>query len=222
MQVIYGDASNINLTAQKRLLRVVEGQTQATPFAGSIDPSLRNTTGGIRIPLNTDKEAVVAAGAAAASPFTRKEAEAGETKGTAYTLEGSLVPGLCLVKTVGEYFAVAAGSAEEHVFGLLGQWVGGTFDNIKQSNQISAWQGPDSVYDLIAPAFNPFELATKVATENLKGAPVYLFSGFDGRLVVESAATSGKLANWKEGKGGPIAEVIDYSNTSVLRIKLLV
>ena len=47
MQVIYGDASNINLTAQKRLIRVVEGQTQLTPYAGVIDPSLRNSEGNI-------------------------------------------------------------------------------------------------------------------------------------------------------------------------------
>jgi hypothetical protein len=202
MQVIYGDASNINLTAQKRLLRVVEGQTQATPFAGIIDPSLRNTTGGIRVPLKTDEAGVTPAGGAAAAPFSRS--------GDAFTFEGSLVPGLVLVKTVGEAFAIGDAGVATGVYGLLGQWVGGTFDNIKQSNQISAWQGPDSVYDLIAPGFDSTELSTKVA-ENKEGKPVYLFVGKDGRLCVTEGTNKTK-----------IAEVVDYSNPSVLRFKLLV
>jgi hypothetical protein len=213
MEVIYGDAANINLTAQKRLLRVVQGQTQATPTSGYIDPSLRNSTGGIRIPLNTDTEATVESGAAAASPFTRKTAEAGETKGTAFTFEGSLTPGLCLVKTVGENYAIAAGAASEVVFGLLGQWVGGTFDGIKSNNQISAWQGVDSIYDLLSPGFNPLGLSAAVAAENKKGAPVYLTSGFDGRLTVVGQASTSSAVK--------IAEVIAY-DPSVLRIKLLV
>ena len=53
MEIIYptgSDASNINVTSQKRLFRVVQGQTQATPTSGYLDPSLRNTTGGIRVP----------------------------------------------------------------------------------------------------------------------------------------------------------------------------
>jgi hypothetical protein len=54
MITIYGDASNINLTAQKRHLRVVEGQTQATPYAGYLDPSLRNADGSFRLPAATD------------------------------------------------------------------------------------------------------------------------------------------------------------------------
>src|SRR5208283_3375873 len=145
MEIIYGDASNINLTAQKRLLRVVQGQTQATPTSGYLDPSLRNSTGGIRVPLSTDKVGVVAEGAAAASPFTRTA--------TAFTFEGSLVPGTVLVKTVGENYAIADGGTATEVFGLLGQWVGGTFDGVKNTNEISAWQGPDSIYDLLAPGF---------------------------------------------------------------------
>lgn len=218
MEIIYptgSDASNINVTSQKRLLRVVQGQTQATPTSGYLDPSLRTTSGGIRVPLNTDKEGVVATGAAAASPFSRKEAEAGETKGTAFTFENSLTPGLCLVKTAGENYAISAGTTGvgDHVFGLLGQWVGGTFDGVKNTSNISAWQGPDSIYDLLAPGFNPLGIAAKVAAENKKGTPVYLVPGFDGRLTVEGEAST--TSTFK------VAEVVEY-NPSVLRIRLLV
>src|ERR1700677_171159 len=149
MEIIYpsgSDASNINVTSQKRLLRVVQGQTQATPTSGYLDPSLRTTSGGIRVPLGTDKAGVTESGAAAASPFSRSA--------TAFTYEGSLTPGLCLTKTSGENYAIADGgqseSKETTVFGLLGQWVGGTFDGVKNTNNISAWQGPDSQYDILA------------------------------------------------------------------------
>lgn len=206
MEIIYGDASNINLTAQKRLLRVVQGQTQATPTSGYLDPSLRNATGGIRVPLSGDTAGVVPTGGAAAAPFTRT--------GTAFTFEGSLTPGLVLVKTVGENYAISSGleNAGDHAFGLLGQWVGGTFDGVKNTSNISAWQGVDSIYDILAPGFNATGLS-KVATENPKGIPVYLTSGLDGRLTVVGEAGATSKVN--------VAEVIEY-NPSVLRIKLLV
>ena len=133
-----------------------------------------------------------------------------------------MVPGTCLVKTTGENYAIAGGAAEEQVFGLLGQWVGGTFDGVKNTNNISAWQGPDSEYDLLAPGFNPAELATTVASNNKEGKPVYLYPGFDGRLVVEGAETAQKASNLKEGKLlTPVAVVIEY-NPSVLRFRLLI
>ena len=208
MEIIYpvgSDASNISVTSQKRLLRVVQGQTQATPTSGYLDPSLRNTSGGIQIPgIATGGE--TPAGYAAAVPFTRTAA--------AFTFEGSLTPGLVLVKTLGENFAISSGLKEagDNAFGLLGQWVGGTFDGVKNTNNISAWQGPDSIYDLLAPGFNPTGLSA-VATENPKGKPVYLTSGLDGRLTVvgEAGATSTVK----------IAEVVEY-NPSVLRFRLLV
>jgi hypothetical protein len=215
MEIIYpvgSDASNINVTSQKRLLRVVQGQTQATPTSGYLDPSLRNTSGGIRVPLETDEKAAVATGAAAASPFSRNNETKESTTGTAFTYEGSLTPGLCLVKTAGENYAIAAGSANENVFGLLGQWVGGTFDGVKNTSNISAWQGPDSIYDLLAPGFNSQKLSTEVSEKGKEGVPVYLTSGLDGRLCV----VGGPTKNTQK-----VAEVIEY-NPSVLRIRVLI
>jgi hypothetical protein len=208
MEIIYpvgSDASNVNVTSQKRLLRVVQGQTQATPTSGYLDPSLRNTTGGIRVPLSTDKKGVVSAGAAAASPFTRST--------TAFSFEGSLVPGTVLVKTLGENYAIADGEAKEGgkaVFGLLGQWVGGTFDGVKNTSNISAWQGPDSIYDLLAPGFDPTEVAEKAAT-TAEGAVVPLYAGKDGRLTVVKPTEVPTV----------IGEVVEYTG-SVLRFRLVI
>lgn len=206
MEIIYptgSDASNINVTSQKRLLRVVQGQTQATPTSGYLDPSLRNTSGGIQIPgiVNGGE---TPAGYAAAAPFSRTVA--------AFTYEGSLTPGLCLVKTSGENYAIASGIEGEKVAGLLGQWVGGSFDGVKNTNNISAWQGPDSYYDLLAPGFNPAEVAN-IATENPKGKVVYLYGGTDGRLTLKATGTA--------SNDFPVAEVVEY-NPSVLRFKLVI
>ncbi len=207
MEIIYpvgSDASNINVTSQKRLLRVVQGQTQATPTSGYLDPSLRNTSGGIQIPgVATGGE--TPAGYAAPVPFTRKNA--------AFTFEGSLTPGLTLVKTAGENYAIGGGASGEVVFGLLGQWVGGTFDGVKNTSNISAWQGPDSIYDILAPGFDPTGLSSAVSTENPKGKVVSLTSGFDGRLTVVGEAST---ANTQV-----VATVVEYTG-SVLRIRLVI
>lgn len=219
MEIIYpvgSDASNINVTSQKRLLQTIQGQTQASPTSGYIDPSLRNKTGGIRIPTKEDTEATLGTPATAAAnvPFTRVTEEKEGVTGNAFTYEGSLTPGLCLVKTTGENYAIAGGLTGEVVQGLLGQWVGGTFDGIKNQNAISCWQGPDSYYRLLAPGFNPAKLSTEVSTKNAKGEPVYLTSGFDGRLCVANSAVT-------KNNAIHVAEVIEY-NPSVLTFKLLV
>ena len=205
MQVIYGDASNINLTAQKRLLRVVYGQTQATPFAGTLDPSLRDSEGNIRVPKEKDKTTEY--------PYPE------ERTANAYTLSGSVVPGIVLTRTTGEHFTVAAGTKGEQPFGLLGQWVGGTFDNLKQTNQISAWIGPDSVFDILAPAFNAEnELSAALAEP---GVRVLLFAGPDGRLIHYTSATTPKAS-----ERTAVAEAIEVNPSAgtgaVLRIKLLI
>jgi len=208
MEIIYpvgSDASTIGITAQKRTLRVIQGQTQATPTSGYLDPSLRTETGGIRAPLSTDKAGVKSTGAAAVSPFTRSA--------NAFTYEGSLPPGLVLVKTAGENYAIADGGAEEGgtaVFGLLGQWLGGPWDGVKQNNQISAWQGPDSQYQVVAPAFNTEEIATKAA-EMANGKKVPLYVAPDGRLTAKEPSKVQTV----------IAELIEYT-PAYIQVRLVI
>jgi hypothetical protein len=194
MITIYGDASNINLTAQKRHLRVVEGQTQATPYAGYLDPSLRNADGSFRLPAATDT-----------LPLARSEA--------AYSYFGGLIPGTVLVKTTGENFTVHNGDTTAAVepFGLLGQFVGGTIDGVKSTNEVAAWFGPDSVYDLLAPAWNDTGLAAAIAASTA-GKAVKLYAGKDGRLTYIASP----------GSSIAVATVVERPSSAVLRIKLLV
>lgn len=198
MQVIYGagNAANIQFTAQKRLIRPTYAQTQGYPYAAYLDPSLRNTDGTIRIPQSTDTTPTY--------PIARSA--------NAFTLDGSLVPGTVMIKTVGENVAVApGGTSAVQPFGLLGQWVGGTFDNVGLNNQVGVWLGPDSVYTLLAPAWNDTGLAAAVAAA-AAGSPVLLYAGTDGRLAY----------NGSPGSAVAVAQVVDRPSASQLLIKLLI
>lgn len=197
MQMIYGanTASNILFTAQKRLVRPVYAQTQGFPYAANLDPSFRNSDGSLRLPTATDT-----------TPLARTVAP--------YTYQGSLIPGLVMAKTVGEQVAVATGlaGAVPQPMGLLGQWVGGTFDNIGTSNQVGIWMGPDSVYDLLAPAWNDSTVAASIAAQTATtGYQVLLYAGSDGRLT-----------STNPGSSIAVARVIDRPSNAVLRIQLLI
>jgi len=193
MQTIYspGAASNILITAQKRLIRPAYAQTQGFPYAAYLDPSLRNSDGSIRIPQATDT-----------SPVPRSA--------DAFTYEGSLVPGTVMVRTSGESACVAGGgTAGIDPWGLLGQWVGGTFDNLGQNNEIGLWMGFDSVYDLLAPAWNDTGLAAAIAAAG-PGTDVLLYAGTDGRLTYLSSP----------GSAVPIAKVIERWSNARLTVQL--
>lgn len=195
MQRIYGpgNAGNITLTAQKRLIRPVYAQTQATPFACYLDPSLRNANGTIRIPQSSDTE-----------PIARSA--------NAFTYEGSLTPGLVLLKSSGENVVIATGAnAALQPFGLLDQWLGGIFDNVGQINEISAWRGPDSVFELLAPAWNDTGLAAAIAAAG-PGTKVNLYAGTDGRLEV----------NASPGSALPVAWVVERPSAARLIINLVI
>lgn len=193
MQTIYqkGAASNILLTAQKRLIRPAYAQTQGFPYAAYLDSSLRNSDGSIRVPQNTDT-----------TPVTRSAA--------AFTYEGSLVPGTVMVRTTGESACVAGGGTSAvQPWGLLANWIGGDFDDLGQNNEIGIWMGPDSVYDLLAPAWNDTGLAAAIAAASA-GTDVLLYAGTDGRLTYLSTP----------GSAVPVAKVIERWDNARLTIQL--
>lgn len=204
--------TNLSNAMQKRTLRVLHGQTQATPYAGTLDATLRNVDGSFRAPLSGD--------AIANSGLAR-------TANT-FTIQGGLVAGTVMVKTAGEAFVPSNGvgaAAPNTVqpFGLLGNFVGGSLDDLKDSNEIGVWYGPGSVYELLYPAFNDAGLAAAyAATFTAAGrSPVLLYAGVDGRLCCDSSTT---------GAGGitgssnqvPVAQLIERRSAAVIQVKLLV
>lgn len=191
---------NLSEIYQKRLIRGEFVHHQATPYPTPLDPSFFNTDGSIRIPLSSDT-----------TPLTRSAAP--------FTLNGSLIPGLCVTRTVGEAVAISTGSTTvaERPFGLLANWVGGDFDDIGPLNVgsgvVAAWRGPDSTFTLLAPAFNPTGLSAAFTAAQTTGVPVNLYAGSDGRLVFVSSPTGTQVA---------VARLIDFPATSRITIELIV
>jgi hypothetical protein len=209
MQQIYGPglASNILLTAQKRLVRPVYAQTQGFPYAAVLDPSLRDTSGNFRAPQAGDT-----AGATNGTP-TPAANHALSYAATTFQLAGSVVPGTVMVKSGnGEYVTPHNGTTGAAVqpFGLLGQWLGGTFDGVGQTNQVGIWMGPDSVYDLLSPAWDTTSVTPQV-TSQTAGQNVLLYSLTNGLL--------GYLAS--PGSAIPVARALSITG-AVLRIQMLV
>lgn len=170
---------NLSNVMQKRLIRPLYAQTQATPYAAVLDPSLRNVDGSFRAPLSTDT-----------LPIARSA--------NAYTLQGGLVPGTVMLKGAGEGVVVATGANSAlQPFGLLANFVGGTMDDLGDENYVGVWRGPDSVFELLAPAFNDTGLATAYANAT-PGVPVKLYAGTDGRLTSTSAGSDVVVAHLLE------------------------
>jgi hypothetical protein len=194
MQTIYGDASNINITAQKRTLRVLYGQTQATPYAAYLDPtSFLDSNNNFRIPQSTDT-----------TPIARSA--------TVFTYDGSIVPGTVLIKSSNENVVVATGAAAvQQPFGLLGSWLGGTFGALVTYSEVQAWRGPDAVIQLLAPAWNDTGVAAAITAAG-PGTNVYLYAQTDGRLGVTNPG-GGAIA---------VAYIISRPSSAQLIINLLI
>jgi len=121
-------------------------QTQATPYAANLHSGFRASDGSLQLPTTS-----VTAGATA-------------RQASAFTLKGSLVPGLVLVRAkdssgaLGESVTVATGAENEVPFGLLANFVGGDLDEgfsgDSLQNSVGVWRGPDSVFEILSPAFD--------------------------------------------------------------------
>ena len=182
---------------QKRLIRSLYAQTQATPYAAYLDPTLRSDDNSIRIPDSGDTTG-------GGYPLTRSA--------DAYTLKGGLVPGTVVVKADGEGVAVANGAnAAVKAFGLLANFVGGELDDIGDEDYVGVWRGPDSVFELLAPAFDDTGLAAAYAAATA-GAPVVLYAQADGRLGSTSPG----------GSALPVAELVERVSSSRIVIDLKV
>lgn len=181
---------NLSNKYQKRLIRPLYAHTQGYPYAGTLDPSLRNTDGSFKAPLSGDTE-----------PGATRTANA-------YTLQGGLVPGTVVV-LIGDTggFAVAAGVQAETPFGLLANFVGGTLDDLGDENDVGVWRGPDSVYELLWPAFDDTSITTALSAS--EGGAVPLYAQPSGLLGVTRANTQPVVANLLEVSSSGKRIVID-------------
>lgn len=196
---------------QKRLIRPIYAQTQATPYATSLDEqtltgpnaatgrtSFKNADGSRYLPKKEDT-----------SPLHTRTADA-------FTLKNSLVPGTVMVRTIGEAVAVAAGPEDgtERPFGLLANFIGGELDDLGEEQSVGVWRGANhAFFELLKPAWNDEGLANALGeTANKKGGSVLLYASKDGRLQFFSEA--------KERTA--VARVIERPSSARILIELLV
>jgi hypothetical protein len=186
---------NLSNKYQKRLIRPEYAQTQATPYAVTLDDTFRDTDGSLLLPKDDDT----------VEGFAQRTADA-------HTTKGSLTSGLVAVRTIGEKITIATGAnAAEQPFGLLANFVGGDLDDVGDENQVGVWRGPDSTYTLLAPAFDDDGLAAAFDAADA-GIPVLLHAKPDGRL--------GYIAS--PGNRVPVARLIDRPSASRIVVDLLV
>ena len=179
---------------QKRLVRPLYANTQATPYAAHLDASFRGADGSLDL----------TAGAPAA-----------------FTLKGSLVPGLVVYRvkgTEGVKVSTGATNGSEQPFGLLCNFVGGDLDEgfsgDSLQNEVGVWRGPDSVFEVLAPAFDDTNLTEAVSEAATPGGVVYLYAGADGRLDA-SADQAGEDRI-------PVARLIEVASASRIIVDLVV
>jgi len=188
---------NLKNKYQKRLIRPLYAQTQATPYAAVLDTSFRDSEGTYVLPA------------------------------AAFKYKGGLVPGTVMVArgekvtvaTGAEPAAPAVGVAypsPPYAFGLLANFVGGELDDLGDENFVGVWRGPDSVYELLAPGFDDTGLSA-AWDASTQGVPVPLYAGLDGRLAHFNATSTPVV-----GRRVPIAFLIERPSASRIIVDLKV
>jgi hypothetical protein len=190
---------NISQVMQTRTLRVNYGNTEAYPSAHTLDPNVYDVFG---------------------------------TKGSLFAPGGGSVPGLAgqgpiwpgqimsLTKT-GQQVAVAIGPAVGGTstvagfkpFGLMGNFVGGNFDEVGDYREVGVWKGPGSQYEVLYPVYNT-NITTSLVTSG--GTARYLWWDNNGLLAATQPATA------ITGPWAPVANLLDVQTNAKIYIELLV
>lgn len=135
---------NLNLINKRRTLRALYAQTQATPYAATLDAN-----------------------------FNRNQGQLGGGSWTAISgAQAAIYPGSVAVKQVGEQVTLAPDSFTQTArpFGLFNDFVGGILDQLgsgtgsqSQTNLVGVWRGAGSVFEILAPAFGTISGAASEA-----------------------------------------------------------
>lgn len=155
-------------------------QSQAYPYAMTLDPNFVRTSGG-QLALGTP------AGQAA------------------------IFPGAVMKKLVNEVVTLSTSADAAGAFGLSANFVGGTMDDLFDQSNIGVWRGRNSVFEVLAPAFDDTGLSAQAG----------------GGL--ETAGTGVKLTNTATGllsyNGGtlvnPVARLMSRLSPNAIIVELL-
>ncbi len=176
----------------KRTLRVLYGQTQATPYDVQLSSGFTRTGGAIAGTATTGITGSVSA----------------------------ILPGLVAVKLAGEVVTVSpVYEAGSRAFGLHANFVGGDITDIPADfDRIGVWRGPGSVYELLAPVFSTANSLSSIdAPTSPVGADVseevYMNANAKGQL--EAAAAGAYTVSMT-------ARLIKYLSANAIIVELLV
>jgi hypothetical protein len=153
--------TNLANKYQRRTLRVLYGNTQATPYDVALDASFDRTA--LFTPVGGSVQ------------------------------KAAIYPGLVATKLAGEVVTVADAWDDERAFGLFANFVGGELSDIPTDfDRVGVWRGVGSVYEVLAPVFDPTNLVTYQTGEDGTGPKeVYLNAGTAGQLTGIQAAYVG-------------------------------
>lgn len=146
---------------ERRGLRVLYSNTQATPYDAQLDPNFDRTAGAL-----SGANAITGA-------------------------KSAILPGQVAIKKAGEVVTVAgawaASTAQFRPFGLFANFVGGELSDFPTDfDRVGVWRGVNSVYEVLAPAFDDTNLATDSTDEDGTAAnEVYMVSNAKGQLSSE-------------------------------------
>lgn len=190
---------NLSNALQKRLIRGLYAQSQATPYAAVLHATLRNADGSIHVPV---VENLTASGGLNYTVAT-------------FSLQSGLVPGTVMVKGPGDSVVPSSGAATASPntlvpFGLLANFVGGTLDDLKDNNEVGVWRGPDAVFELLWPAFNATGLAAAYAAAT-PGVPVPLYTAGNSQLGAVAATIGATATNQPL-----VANLIEYNPARIV------
>jgi len=152
--------ANVN---KRRTLRALYAQTQAYPYAATLDPSVDRYA--------TDPFNGTETGKAAIWPGM-----------VALKTEGENVrPQLD-----------NNDSGPRRPFGLFANFIGGELDEIGDRSEVGVWRGTGSVFEILAPVFNDTDLAAEAASEDGTASnEIYLCADDTSRLFWDNSARPG-------------------------------
>lgn len=149
--------TNLANKYQRRTLRVLYGNTQAYPYDAQLDDSFNRAT-----------------------MFTPNGGSA---------QKAAIYPGLVAIKEAGEVVKLAGAwavtSAQYRPFGLFANFVGGELSDIPSDfDRVGVWRGVGSVYEILAPVFDPTNLSTDATDEDGTAAnEAYMAANAEGQLA---------------------------------------
>jgi hypothetical protein len=199
-----------SLVNRRRTLRALYAQTQATPYAATLSPNFD------RAANQLTGAAATAGSQAAINPGSVAVKLAGET----VTLFGS-------TEAFGTGGTATATTPVVRPFGLFANFVGGNMDELFGRSEVGVWRGPDSVFEILAPAFNDTAGAglSTADTSVTAATETYVESGADGRLQGVLGTTLVSTGANISGPGGAhqvVGRLIRRLSANAIIVELMV